>query len=211
MRTEFSLEGMAGFNAAIAEGLRKRSREAVRIGGEQLKSDLRTMTAGPLGNRIAKAWRLNFYGMNGDENPAAYVYSNAPAVIRGNMENITIVPRGGSQYFAIPTDKVPQRRGRGAKSKMSPEEVEAYFNQDMILRKGSRPGTLLGFVEVVRGRSKRRPGYRQSTRRRLAQGRKPNLVLMFTFARSVRKVKTIDPNAAFRRAAARTKRHLQNG
>ena len=191
---------MESFNRQIAADIRKRSAEAVRIGGEQLKRDLRAMTRGPLGERIAKAWRLQTYGDGKSESPAAFVWSNAPDVISGNMRNVTIVPRGGSQFFAIPTDDVPRRRGRGAKARMGPEEVEAHYNQDLILRKGRRPGTLLGFID-------RNITIRTGRRR----ARRQRLVLMFTFVRTLTKRKTIDPDAAFAKARARTKRHLQEG
>lgn len=210
-RGEFTLEGMSAANRRMAADLRRRAAEAVRIGGEQLKRDLRAMTRGPLGERIAKAWRAEYYGLGKSESPAAFVYTKAPDVIAGNLENITIVPRGGSKFFAIPTDRVPQRRGRGAKARMSPEEVEAHFNQDLILKRSSTPGELLGFVEAVRARSRKRPGLRQATKRRIAAGREVKLIHMFTFVRTLTKRKTIDPDAAFRAARARTRRHLETG
>lgn len=211
MQTEFKLEGMGAMNKQIASDLRKRTRRAIAVGGEGLKNELRDITRPVLGDRLSKTWRLRLYGQTGSEQPAAFIWSKAPRIIAGNMTSGTIVPVNGSRYFAIPTDKVPRRRGRGGKSRMSPEEVEAHFNQDLVVLRGKTPGTLLGFVEVVRARSTRRPGYRQATRRRIAQGRKPKMVLMFTFVRSIRRRKTIDPQAAFDRWSKRTQRMLQEG
>lgn len=211
MRSEFKLDGMRSANAQIAKDLRARSLKAVEVGGEGLKQDLREMTGRALGDRLAKTWRLNIYGADGSQSPAAFIWTKAPRIIEGNMTGGRTVPVAGSEFLALPTRSVPRRRGRGGKSRMSPEEVESHFNQDLIIRPGKRPGTLLGFVEVVRTRSTRRPGFRQATRGRLAQGRQAKLILMFTFVRSVRRDKTIDPQAAFARWRRRTRQMLQNG
>ncbi len=209
MRTSVQLDGMGAANAAIAEDLRERQKRAIAVGGEQLKTELRAMTQQALGDRVAKTWRLNEYGMESGEDPAAFVYSNAPDIIKGNMTGGTIVPVAGTRYLAIPTDRVPRRRGRGGKARMSPEEVEAHFNDDMVLVPGKRPGTLLGFMNLIRARSRSRPGFRPATKGRVRQGRKVKMVLMFTFVKSVRRAKTIDPDAAFERARATTRRLLE--
>lgn len=194
MRSTFKLDGMKAVNAQIAKDLRARSLKAVEVGGEGLKQELRDMTRRALGDRLAKTWRLKIYGADGSQSPAAFIWTNAPRIMEGNMTAGTTVPVAGSEFLALPTDSVPRRRGRGAKSRMSPEEVEAHFNQDMILRPGKRRGTLLGFIDLARrGSSKAR------------------LVLMFTFVRSVRRDKTIDPQAAFARWRRRTRQLLQNG
>lgn len=211
LRSTFRLEGMAAVNAAILDDIRKRASDAIEAGGAGLQEDLRAATRSALGDRLAKAWRRKTYGSGTSESPAAFIWSNAPKIIEGNIRGGTIVPVNGTEFLALPTDNVPQRRGRGAKAKMSPEEVEAYFNQDLVLRPGKKPGTLLGYVEVVRGRSRRRAGFRQATKGRLKQGRKVELVLMFTFARSVRKLRTIDADAIFRKWRDWTRRRLQEG
>lgn len=200
MRSSFRLDGMAAVNKQIAKDIRSRAMKAVEIGGEGLKNDLRSMTGQALGDRLAKTWRLKLYGQDGSESPAAFIWTKAPRIIEGNMTGGTIVPVAGSRYLAIPTDSVPQRRGRGAKARMSPEEVEAYFNQDLILRRGRKAGTLLGFVDVIAARHKSR-----------SAGRRAQLVLMFIFTRAVRQRRTIDPAAAFARWRQRTRQMLQNG
>lgn len=211
MRSSVALEGMGAANQAIIAEIRGRTRKAIAVGGEGLKQDLRAMTGAALGDRLAKTWRLKLYGQNGSESPAAFVWTKAPRIIAGNMRGGTIVAVHGARYLAIPTDRVPRRMGRGGKARMSPEEVEAHFNQDLILKKGRKPGTLLGFIEAISARSRRRPGLRNVTKGRLRQGRKVQLVLMFTFVRSVRQRKTIDPDAAFARWGARTRQMLQQG
>ena len=211
MRTGVGLEGMESANRAIAEDLRKRQKRAISVAGEQLKSELREMTRRALGDRLAKTWRLNTYGMDGSEDPAAWIYSKAPDIIQGNMRGGTIVPVAGTRFLAIPTANVPQRRGRGAKAKMSPEEVEAHFNDDLVLVRGKKPGTLLGYMNLIQALSTRRPGLRPKTKGRLRQGRKVKMVLMFTFVKSVRQRKMIDPDAAFARARRTARRLLEEG
>lgn len=187
---------MKSANKAILAEIQKRSRDAVEIGGEGLKQELRDMTSGPLGDKVAKTWRLKFYGMRGG-NPAAFIWTKAPRIIEGNIKGGNTVPVLGSKYLAIPTKSVPRRiGGRGAKSKMSPEEVEVRYNQDMIIRRGRKAGTLLGFVDMNVGYR----GKRNSKRQRL--------VLMFTFVKSVRRRKTIDPQSAFVRWSDRTAKLL---
>ena len=194
------LDGMAAANRRFAEDLRERQRTAIKVGGEQLKQDLRRLTRGPLGERLAKAWQVEFYGMDGSESPAAFAYTKAPSIIRGNATGGTVVPIAGSEFLAIPSERVPRRRGRGAKARMSPEEVEAHYNQDLILRPGRKPGEIVGLIDanISAGTGKRR-------------AKKARLVLMFTFAKSLDQKKTIDPDAAMRRAARTTKRLLQDG
>ena len=188
-------DGLDEVAEQVTRELSGRSLEAVTIGGEQLKRDLRAMTRGPLGERIAKAWRLKIYGRDGSENPAAFAWSNAPDVVRGNMENITIVPRGGARFFAIPSKHVLRRRGRGKQKTMTPEDVEAHYDQDLIVTKGRKPGTLLGYIDL---------NHKRKTR-------KTRLRLMFTFVMSVHQRKTLDVEGAFRKAADRARRHLENG
>lgn len=211
MRTGVALEGMGAANRAIADDLKRRQKSAVEIVGRGLQKDLRAITRKALGDRLAKTWRLNEYGMKGSEDPAAFIYSKAPDIIRGNMRSGTIVPVAGTRFLAIPTANVPQRRGRGAKPKMSPEEVEAHFNDDLVLVRGKKPGTLLGYMNLIQGLSTRRPGLRPKTKGRLRQGRKVRMVLMFTFVKSVRQRQTIDPDAVFDKWRRKMRRLLEEG
>jgi hypothetical protein len=159
---------------------------------EGLKEDLRRQVrAAGLGERLAKTWRSEVYpAREASLEPAGFVWSHAPSIIAGFASGATVYPKASS-FLAIPTERVPRRRGRGFKQRMSPEEVEHHFNQDLTLLRGKR-GQILGFVDVVEARSRKRPGLRQATRGRLAQGRDRKLVLMFIFVRRVRLPKLLD-------------------
>lgn len=206
MRATARLEGMGTANAAIAADLRARQTRAIGVGGEQLKTELRAMTQRALGDRLAKTWRLKNYGLESGGAPAAFVWSKAPDIIKGNMRGGTIVPVAGTRFLALPTEHVPRRiGGRGAKAQLSPEEVEARFNQDFIFRPGRKRGSFVALIDLNAGRlrgGRARGGRRARTQR---------LVHMFTFVRSARQTKTIDPDAAFERARTTTRRLLEEG
>lgn len=167
---------------------------AVAEATEGLKEDLRDQVrrAG-LGERVAKTWRSEVYPKSGESlEPGGFIWSKAPSIIAGFAGGATISPKN-SAYLAIPTDKVPRRRNR---KRMSPEDVEAHFNQDLVLLPGRR-GNLLGFVDVVQANSRRRPGYRVATdgrlngRRGLAP-RQRQMVLMFIFVRRAKLPRLLD-------------------
>ena len=198
-----TLEGM---DRAIREEIARVDRvsaEMIREGAEGLKEDLRQMTRRALGHKVANAWR----GKNYPEDRASLVYTRAPEIIDLNMRGGTIVPVTGSRYLAIPTDKVPRKRGgRGSKARMNPFEVEAHFNQDLIFKPSRNRRAWLAFVDTG-ARRKRGSGNRGKRQARAAA--KQTLVHMFTFVRSVTARKTIDPDASFQRWKALTKRMLE--
>jgi len=195
-----SVTGIKSFNRSVVTELRRRQRKAISVSGEMLKAELRQQTEPQLGDRIAKAWRLRFYGMRSGDSPAAFLWSKAPAIVLGHARGATIVPVNGSEMIAIPTERVPRRRGRGAKARMTPEEVEAHFNQDFILRRGRKPNTLVALIDmnVSAATGKRR-------------SRRPRLVHMFTFTPMAKLPRRLDIDAPFRRAKRRGKRILQGG
>ena len=151
-----------------------------------------------MGRRLANTWRGQVFPKSGNSlEPAGYVSTKAGTIIGAFAEGATILPTDGRRYLAIPTNNVPLKaRGR----RMTPLDVEVSFDQDLIIRKG-RNGRKLAFVNVIQAKNKR--GWRQGTRRRLAQGRAVKLVLMFTLVPFVRLPKKLDPDAAFLRWAAR--------
>jgi hypothetical protein len=154
-----------------------------------LKEDYRNqMRATGLNERVVKAgWQARVYPASGRSlDPAGYVYSKAPLIIDSMIAARTITPLNGKKYLAIPTDKVPRR----GKRRMTPEEVENFFNQDLVVRPARNRGHLLGFVNVIAARNSK--GFRRATKQRLAQGRNVRLVLMFTFVPQVRTRKRID-------------------
>lgn len=177
--------------------------EAQRIkqAAEGLKNELRAETARALGPKIAGAWQSRFYK---DDN-AGFVYSKAPKIIDFNMHDRVVRPVGGARFLAIPTRNVPRR----GKRRMTVEEVQDSFNQELTLANGKR-GSKLGFIEAVRAKSKRRPGVRAATEGRVAQGRAVERILMFVFVPWVRGRKIINPDAIFRRWADRTARDFEH-
>ena len=211
MDIEFGLTGLKEVNQSFSDELKRRQREAISVGGRGIRDDLRAMTRGPLGKRVARAWQLQIYGEDGSESPAAWVWTNAPEIISANMSAGVTRPRNGARFLAIPSEHVPKRRGYGFQSPMSPEEVEAYFNQELVFKKGRTPGTLVALVDAIQSRSKTRPGLRPATRRRKAQGRKASQALMFTFVPYVQRSKTISPERIFEKWRRRTKRLLEQG
>lgn len=169
-----------------------------------LKEDLReqVVSAG-LGTRLSKTWRAKAYPERGHSlAPAGFVWSKSPRIVIAFNNGGSIGPRR-AKFLAIPTKNVPAARGRGRQQRnMSPEEVEAHFNQDLTMLPGKN-GAILGFVRVVAARSRRRPGYRQATKRRLTQGRAEKMVHMFTFVRRVKMPKLLDLQAAADRWAGK--------
>jgi hypothetical protein len=157
-----------------------------------LKEDLRAQVrAAGLGDRLAKTWQSKVYPVGQKSaSPAGFVWSKAPKIVHAFAIGATITAKQ-SRFLAIPTDAVPMKRQGRRMAPMSPEEVEHAFNQDLILQRG-RGGNILGFVNVIRAKSRRRPGWRQGTRGRLAQGRALERVLMFTFVPRVRMPRLLD-------------------
>lgn len=179
---------MTGAMQDATEGLKGALRDQVRAAG--------------LGERLAKTWQSEVYPKgSASMEPAGYIWSKSPRIIAGFAGGVSIYPKASS-YLAIPTERVPRGRGRGFKARMSPEEVEHHFNQDLILKRGRR-GQILGFVDVVEARSRSRRGLRQATPGRLAQGRSRKLVLMFIFVRRVRLPKLLDLQQAANQWGAR--------
>ncbi|MGI4879909.1 MAG: DUF6441 family protein, partial [Janthinobacterium lividum] len=154
-----------------------------------LKEELRgQVTAAGMGNRLANTWRGNTYPQSRDSlDPATYVYSNAPAIIDAFSRGVTIRPAGGKQFLWLPTKNVPRSRSRGSRS-ASPQEVEAQFNQDLIIRRW-RSGRMLAFVDT----DTRKRGAKRSA---VGLTAKQKLLLMFVLVPSVRVAKRFDLDAA---------------
>lgn len=175
----------------------------VKDATDGLKAELRADTARALGPRIGGAWQARFY----TEDKAGFVYTNTPKIIDFNMRNVVVRPIGGHKFIAIPTVNVP-RQGR-YRRRMTVEQVERMFNQDLIILNGKRGGKL-GFIEGVRAKSVKRPGARNATKGRLAQGRAVERILMFVFVPWVKGRKVIDPDAIFQRWSKRTATDLEH-
>lgn len=176
--------------------------EAQRIkqAADGLKNELRAEAARALGPKIADAWQSRFY----KDSNAGFVYSKAPKIIDFNMHDRVVMPVG-VKFLAVPTRNVP-RKGR---SRMTVDEVQEKFNRKLTIIDGKR-GCKLGFIAVVRAKSKRRPGFREATESRVAQGRAVERILMFVFVPWVRGRRIINPDAIFRRWADRTARDFEH-
>lgn len=175
----------------------------IKDGTDGLKAELRADTARALGPRIAGAWQSRFY----PEDRAGFVYTNTPKIIAFNMSNAVVRPINGHKFLAIPTSSVP-RQGR-FRRRMTPEQVEHSFNQDLTILNGKR-GSKLGFVEAIRAKSVKRPGIRSATKGRIAKGRAVERILMFIFVPWVRGRKIIDPDAVFDRWSKRVGVDFEN-
>jgi hypothetical protein len=186
LRVQLALEGnLAAFTKEVSAKLSFAIKVAAVSFATDLKLELRDDTrAGGLGDRVANAWQQKEYD-NANGAPAVLVYSKAPLIETAFSADTTIVAKDGSHWLAIPTDNVP----RIGNKRMSPVEVEARFDQDLIFKR-SAPGTSLAFVDVLASRSGH--GFRAQTKGRLAQGRKPQLVLMFVMVQQVRLRKRLD-------------------
>ena len=202
-RMSSEIKGLSEAFAAAERDVASAATTAMHEIGEGLCEDLRqdVIKAG-LGRKLANTWRFKVYP-NGriSLDPASLIWSKAPKLLDAFDRNPNIVPVNGGQMLAIPTRNTPNKHRKGGAVPMTPVEVEALYNQDLILRPG-RLGHYYAFVNVVAGRSGR--GFRQATRGRVAQGRKADLVLMFVMVKSVRPGKRVDIQRRIDQWAART-------
>jgi hypothetical protein len=158
----------------IAAGTTRAADRLAVIGKLAMRDDIRQAQ---LGDRLANTWQATRYPKGkASASPAVFLYSKAPKIVRAFTTGATIKHHDGL-WLAIPTENVPNvGKGRGRR-KASPVEVEAIFNQDLIVRPG-RGRQLLAFVDAVRAKSGK--GFRRATSARTGkQNRKAELVLMF--------------------------------
>lgn len=180
----------------IARGVRNAAERQLGRGKLALRGDV--ISAG-LGPRLANTWRGDIYpkSANARTHSPAVVFrvndraktkredsfgntstiASAADIIQAHTAGPTITSRNGL-YMAIPTKNTPRKGRRYA----TPTEVETMFNQDLTIIKG-RGQQLLAFVDAVSAKSGR--GFRESTSRRAAAGRKTQMVLMFILVRQV--------------------------
>jgi len=107
----------------------------------ETKPDLRAITAPVLGRGVSNAWRDRFYRNKGDANPAGFIYSKAPAIVKAFSADTVIVPKHG-RFLAVPT--MFNRYGRGTSSRkiwMTPEDMAKSGEAFTRPRKGG-PGFL---------------------------------------------------------------------
>lgn len=158
----------AAFVAAVRNAAERQGKRAQLA----LREDVRE---GGLGDKVANTWRLKIFD-NAGAAPAAFVWSKAPTIVQAFTQGVTIA-RAGGLWLAIPTDNVPAAGRRP----MTPVEVEARFNQDLIIIPSGKPGTSLAFVDAVAAKNAK--GFRPQTPGRKA--RKLVRVLMFVLVQQV--------------------------
>lgn len=119
-----------------------------------LRDELRAQVdAAGLGSGVANAWRGRRYPIapSSSIGATAFVWSNAPKIIDAFDRAPVIVPVHGSRYLAIPTPNVPRAiRGvgrRGTMPRMTPHEVETFYNQDLKFARTTR-GRIIAYIDV---------------------------------------------------------------
>lgn len=200
MRTKVAMSGLSQSSDALMRRMEKANTVAMRECTDGLKEELRDQVfAAGLGRRLAFTWQGEPRPKSGSRlNPYGIVFSKAPKIISLFATGAVIRPVNGSNFLWIPTSAVPHRRGRGAKGRMTPAEVERYYNTDIYVRRGRR-GNYLAFVDASAARSTKRFGKAtKGPRRKVAEP-----ILVFTLVRQVMGRKLFDPDAAFTRWSAR--------
>lgn len=194
---------VTGLDAVLTDGLadfERANTDAMKEARDGLKDEMRDQVFGAgLGRRLAYTWQGEVYPKAGTSlEPSAYVFSKAPRILSLFATGAVIRPVNGSRYLWIPTDRVPRRRGRGNQTRMTPEEVERFYNTDIYVRNG-RGGVKLAYVNASANRSRRRTG--AATRGPRRSEAKP--IHVFTLVRSVQGRKLLDLDGPAQRWAAR--------
>lgn len=169
--------------------------------GQHLQATLRQQVrAAGLGELVANAWRLQIFPKQASRKSfgvKARVFTKAADIITGFDEGAVIRAKNGARFLAIPLADVPRKRGvgRGGTSRMTPDDVETAFNQDLHFMPWGRgrPGGYLYLRNVTRGR---RGGLRVTTTERRRQGREAEIVPMFILIPAARLQKKLDLEVA---------------
>ncbi len=134
-----------------------------------LKNELRAQVeAAGMGGKLAKTWRGRRYPVSKPSiEAAAYVFSKAPDIVDAFDRAPVIRTVNGRKYLAIPTANVPRTTSgtRGGSHRMTPAEVENYFNQDLKFAR-TKKGRLIAFIDVVGTAA---GGFRRPTGRQLGR------------------------------------------
>jgi hypothetical protein len=211
--------------AEVAAGQRA-ARNAVADVGRWTQEQLRNQVRNAFGTRsarLANTWRLTVYPTSAPTlRPAALVSSRAPTIMDAFDRGAVIRPKGTGKFLAIPTGFNRQGGRRGAKPRVTPEQMVASqkafirpfksgrgFVWCLPVRQGERTGRgrapLIagGIVAVATARRKGAAAWQQSL---LAQG----FVPMFLLLPQVRVSKRLDIAAVARAASARMETTLRS-
>jgi hypothetical protein len=117
---------------AEAEAGKRAAMEAIRAETEAAKQALRAQTRGAFGARgggLANAWRSRVFPSSGRSlRPAGLVFTKVPTIVDAFDRGVTITPRSGRKFLAIPTgfNAARGRRGRGEKGlRVTPAQMVA--------------------------------------------------------------------------------------
>lgn len=204
MRFDLKVDDLSKVAARAYDDVELSVTDAMSDVAAGLKDELLQQVVGAgMSRRLANTWRSKRYPEGRPSaSSAAYVWSRAPDIVDAFERGPLIRTVNGRKYLAIPTDNVPARRsGSGGKgSRMSPEQVEIAFNQDLHFAKTSN-GRLIAYVEVIGAKNQK--GFRPATPQRLASGRKVAAVVMFILVPTVQVRKRLDVEGAANRWADR--------
>jgi hypothetical protein len=215
LRQLLAAELRAGERAAMA---------AIRAETEQVKAELRQQVTSAFGGNargVANAWRSQVFPTSGESlRPAGLVFTKLPNVIDAFERGVTIRPKGGRKFLAIPTGFNRQGGRRGAKPRVTPAQMVASgqgflrpfksgrgFVWCLPVRQGQRTGRgrapLIagGIARVVTSRRKGAAAWQQSL---LAQG----FVPMFLLLPQVALAKRLDVKGAAERGLRRLPRRF---
>lgn len=210
VRKVLAAEVRAGERAAMT---------VMRAETDQVKKELREQaTAAFAGNArgIANAWRSQVFPRTGQSlRPAGLIFTKVPAIIDAFERGSLIRPKNGKKFLAIPTGFNRQGGRRGAKPRVSPQQMVASgqgfllpfksgrgFVWCLPVRQGERVGRRRapliagGVAAVATGRRKGAAAWQQSL---LAQG----FVPMFLLVPQVKHNKRLDVQGAADRASRR--------
>ena len=100
---------------------------AIRAETEQAKQELRQQVLAAFGGwarGLAHAWRSRVFPATGQSlRPAGLVFTKVPAIIDAFERGVTIRPKGGRKFLAIPTGFNRERGRRGAKARVTPAQM----------------------------------------------------------------------------------------
>jgi hypothetical protein len=210
LRQVLAAEVRAGERAAMS---------AVRAETEQVKAELRKQVTSSFGGNargVANAWRSQVFPTSGESlRPAGLVFTKLPNVIDAFERGVTIRPKGGRKFLAIPTGFNRQGGRRGAKPRVTPTQMVASkqgflrpfksgrgFVWCLPVRQGERTGRRRapliagGIAAVATSRRKGAAAWQQSL---LAQG----FVPMFLLLPQVTLAKRLDVKGAAERGLRR--------
>jgi len=131
-----------------------------------LKAELRQQAeSAGLGGKVANTWRGVTYPVGGrvSLSPASFVFSKAPKIVDAFERAPVIRTVNGRKYLAIPTENVPRLGTRGH-PRMTPAEVETFFNQDLKFAR-TKSGRLLAYIDAVGGAK----GFRRASGKQLGR------------------------------------------